>query len=293
MFVTPPMMDAVNRRFHGEVVRCLMTERTDPEELNFSRNSAPQDLLAYSLTKVRRQLIGHGIALPREYKPEANDMLAQLAEGGGFTKNFLNPNPAAMALVTSQRDLVLAATWADAPAFICVYADPFNSDIRVIAAGSGIWHVLPQGTIRQTVELIRKEVERLGGDFDAQNLWVTTSPGARADGDWPFRLDAKGEGILSEGDTKNFVSRFVRPLDDPTPEPWRGDKPLRDRVLDLSGLVAGLWETHGLVQQGGDNPDGQLYFDERPNGRLGFANKRLADATSQVSSSEVIAISLV
>lgn len=286
MFITLPMVEAINGMF-GETVRGLLTEGSDPAVHNFSRNSASPEILEASFDEVVEFLVAHEIALPREFKSDANDQLINLAVGNGYVNGGLNPNPAGMGLVTSRRRLALSTTWADAPAWVAVYVDPENPSVRVIASGSGIWRKLEFNTPAQTVALIKSEVEQLGGVFDIQNLWVTTSPGARADGQWPFRLDETGKGMALSGASAAHPDVIIE-LDNPTPEPERGDKPPRLYALDLSGLVAKLWEDQGVVED-------KFFFDARPSAAVGRASKSAyADPAGATTwSSELIAISLV
>jgi hypothetical protein len=288
MFITLPMVEKINEMF-GEIVRGLRSEDSDPAVHNFSRNSASSAILKSSFLELMGWLEAEQVALVSDFKPEANDRLINLAVGHGYVKGDLNPNPAGMGLVTRRRRRALSTTWADAPAWVAAYIDPKNPAVRVIASGSGIWHLLRYNTPYQTVALIQSEVEQLGGVFDIQNLWVTTSPGARAKGEWPFRLDEKGKGIVLSGTSAAHADVIIE-LDNPTDEPWRGDKPFRPYALDLSGLVGKLWMDQGIVED-------KFFFDERPNALVGRgrgANKRAADAAGETTwSSEVIAISLI
>lgn len=283
MFRTLTMVEKINKTY-GEIVRGLQTEGSDPAVHNFSRNSASPEVLDSSFNEVRRALEAERIALPREFVPEANDRLINRAVDNGYVKGEDNPNPAGMGLVTSERNFALCTTWADAPAWVAVYIDPRNPAVRVIASGSGIWHLLRYGTLGQTVALIQSEVEQLEGAFDIQNLWVATSPGARAKGDWPFRLDEGGKAIVLSGASAGHADMVIK-LENPTEEPERDDKPLREYALDLSGLVWELWLDQGVDAN-------KLYFDDRTNGKL--ANKRAANAAGQTTwPSELIGISLL
>lgn len=285
MFTVPDMFDELSAVFDTEIARGVLTVQSDPATFNVSRNSAMPELLDTSFWEIVQYLGGKGIALPREIKPGANGELVNFAQGHGFTKGPENKNSSGLVQVTSQRGLVLPMTWADAPAFIALYFDPANPHVRVIAAGSGIWHKLPDGTVRKTVAFIRKEVERLGGTFNIEHLWVSTSPGARAHGNWPFRLDDEGRNKVLRGDGAPYAG-CLKLLADPQPEPWRGDKPLRRYALDLSGITARLWVAEGVLPE-------HLFFDRRPNASVSSANKRAADANGQMSwVSEALAICL-
>jgi hypothetical protein len=286
MFTTLPMVATINGVF-GKIVSGLQSEDSDPAVHNFSRNSAPPEILRQSFLHVMRTLEAEQISLVREFVSTTSDQLVNLAVGHGYVKGDLNPNPAGMGLVTSRRFCALSTTWADAPAWVAVYIDPENPAVRVIASGSGIWHQLRYGTPGHTVALMKSEVERLGGVFDIQNLWVSISPGARSTGRWPFRLDEKGVEIVLSGASAAHAEVIIE-LDNPSEEPWRGDKPLRRYALDLSGLARGLWLDQGVNT-------GKLFYDPRPNAVVGRgANKRAAEAAGETTwSSELIAICLL
>ena len=292
MLVILPMVREINARF-GETVRGLLSENSDPAVRNYSRNSASPEMLDSSYVDLMEVLEADEIALVGDYRSEASGRLINLAVGHGYVKGGQNVNPVGMGLVTSRRKRVLATTWADAPAWVACYVDPENPAVRVVASGSGIWHLLRFDTPGQTVALIRSEVERQGGEFDIRKLWVTTSPGARSKGNWPFRLDEKGRTIVLSGPSAKHPE-VIELLDNPTPEPWRVGKPPRPYAMDLAALVAKLWQDQGVVLRDEEHPEGKLFFDDRPNAEVSRANKRAADAAGQTTwSSEVIAISLV
>ncbi len=284
MFVTLPMVEKINTTF-GETVRGLLTEDSDPLVHNFNRSALPE-ILDSSFNEVKGALGAKQIALPPVFKSDANDRLINLAVGNGYVNGELNPNPAGMGLVTSRRRRALVTPWSDAPAWVAVYIDPKNPHVRVIASGTGIWNKLPYNTPHQTIALMQSEVEQLDGVFDIQNLWVTTSPGARAEGEWPFRLDAGGVAIALSGASAAHPEVIIE-IVNPKVEPERVGKPPRDYALDLSGLVRELWLDLGVDED-------KFFFDERPNAAVSRANKRAADAEGKTTwSSELIAISLL
>jgi len=154
---------------------CILV--TPGEGVNFSRVSATAGELLASYGLVREELDAMGVAVPRAYKVEG-DTLVNVSPGAGYSGDYENPNPSGMGLVLTHRlvneELALGVTFADAPGAAVVHVPS-----GLTAAVSGIWHLLPKGTVDQTVALLKQEVEALGHEFDPSDLWVVLAPGAR------------------------------------------------------------------------------------------------------------------
>lgn len=281
MFTTLPMVEAIQQELGFYGVSAIQTTGSDPRSYNFSRVSATPDVLATSFGQLKRRLGANSIAVPNKFMTDAYDQLINPALGDGFVGGALNPNPPGMGLVTDNRGLALATPWSDAPAWVTFYLNPVNPEVRVISSGTGIWNILKHGTVQQTVDQIQSKVESRGGKFDIRYLWVSTSPGARATGEWPFLLDAGGVSQLPSVRSFDDASLDYNPI-------VQVGKLTDERpyALDLSGLVRQLWLETGMNER-------RLFFNKKTNAEVSpHASKRIADTKGEKAASEAFAISL-
>ena len=231
-----PIFAAMNEEFIGSG-RSYSALTTGLDGYNFSRLSAEPHELDYAFGAVRLGLRAQHVAIPRGFAPEAGAPLVNLYAGPGYTGDDQNPNPEGMGIVTSEAGVAIAVTFADAPS--ATIAHPAG----VIAAVSGIWHQLPNGTVRETIELMRHEVEDVLNDvFRPEHLFVNISAGARED---TFLLDERVDERLLVGDCARYGHRVIRVF---------GQK--RRYGLDLSGLFYEMWRNQGI-------PRDQITFDAR------------------------------
>lgn len=224
----------------GRKASCVLA--TPGDSLNFSRLTAPPEVLEYSYSKVMQELgATGGIAIPRAYK--VRDGHIHYALGPGFGSGSTNPNRSGMGLVMHRSvfddGLALGVTFADAPGAVVVHVPS-----GITAAVSGIWTELGQGTVDKTIALMRDEATAMGYLFDQDDLWVILSPGARRG----FLIDERGrQKLLVEGSASaQYAATYVTPVTDQ-------DRPYE---LDLAGLFHELWRS-------ADVPVDQVFFDPR------------------------------
>jgi hypothetical protein len=257
---------------HGLVANCVMALPTDG--INFSRVSATPADLVRSYGLVTERLGSQGLAIPRKYVV-SDGRIVNYSTGPGYAGDDTNTNPSGMGLVLSaehaRAKVGLGVTFADAPAAVVVHAPT-----GLTAAVSGIWHLLAQGTVDQTISLLRSQVQDLGMRFDVADLWVVLSPGARHG----FLIDERGLDMLRPLGSDLLVGTTVRAS-------GNQDRPYS---LDLSLLFVKLWEAAGV-------PELQIDFDERNTlterdgaGRLVLPSKRAKDELGAAYASGILAI---
>lgn len=256
VIATAPVFTEMNRELRRPA-DCVMAVTTGLGEFDFSRIRPGNDKLDWSFDTVAARLGAHSIGIPRGFASEDRTKLVNLYAGHGFRGDETNPNPSGMGLVTSDLDVMLAVTGADAPS--ATVSHPSG----VIAAVSGIWHLLRYGTVRQTVALIERQVIDRGGVFRPQDLWVNLAAGARED---TFLLDEAGRGKALAGDCAGFSNRVIRVFGKERPY-----------GLDLSGLFYDLWLAEGVSPEriGFDPRNTMTERDET--GRLVLPSKRTAE----------------
>ncbi|HKX23741.1 MAG TPA: hypothetical protein VJM46_00740 [Candidatus Saccharimonadales bacterium] len=243
-------------RPYGLVLDAVLV--TPDADINFSRKSSTVAQHAQGFGIVTRELNAVGTALPRAYVVQGNSVV-NLAAGDGVTGDETNPNASGMGLVQTAeqigQDLAVGVTFADAPGALVVHVPT-----GLLAAVSGIGHLLVEGTVPQTISLMRQQVEALGVPFRTQDLKVILAPGAREG----FRIDDAmidnklagiDQAILAEVIIRNYGS---------------GDRP---HSLDLSLLFMRLWEAANVTVVDFDERN-TLTDEELP-------SKRAADARGE------------
>jgi hypothetical protein len=248
----------------GLTADCVLVSPGEGETFGRLTAEAGQLFVSYGRVAIELQA-KNGIAVPRSFDAKARP-LVHVSEGHGFEPNNTS-NPAGMGLVLPASFYGTAAgvPFADAPAAAIIHAPT-----GVVGAVSGIWQLLPVGTVDETIQTMKQEVEALGHSFRTSDLWVILSPGARGD---TFTIDQKGSNLLLGAGWQFTSGLRVQPL----PAPVQEGKRVKTHSLDLVGLFYDLWRFAGV-------PASQIRFDDRNNmtfrdseGNLIFPSKRLTE----------------
>ncbi|MDN5274934.1 MAG: hypothetical protein JWP06_835 [Candidatus Saccharibacteria bacterium] len=247
----------------GLTADCMLACPGDGE--TFNRVYGTPSQLDTSFGKVISALRARGAALPRKYDTKASPLI-NLSGGSGYQgENPNNPSGMGLVLPASLHGIVAGVTFADAPGAVVAH-----TPTGVTAAVSGIWQQLPKGTVDQTIQLMKQQVQEMGMTFDVQDLWVILSPGARAE---TFFIDTKGQALLAGGGSQFIDGGRIQLLSTPVEQQGR----TKTYALDLVGLFYDLWRVAGVLTN-------QIHLDGRNNmtdrdgeGNLVWPSKRAAD----------------
>ncbi len=284
-FVTMPGVAALNRRLASIGLKAIVTVINCNAGLTFGRRASSMDPtlknsaeqieaaiagLTDSVNKVGEALgpsIKYGIpnltgvgfsAAPHELHSAE---LVQVTRGSGFLLAE-NLNPPCLALVTPAHmsDMALLTPFADAPPVWGVYIGQrvdgswFVITFCIMAA----WHRLPitEGDlVRETIQEVKRQVEREGVMFDYANLWAFVGPGA-SEG-FEFKGDRSEKLGPHERDGFVHTERIPNPKAGQLGEPDEIDMP----YLNLRGWVAEILRTLEII---GREADGRPIYARVP-----------------------------